>query len=161
MDIIRQGATTLWENWEKIRLDAPVCVKRSLNHHMHGGAGAWFYRYLAGITPLEATPGYKKCTLQPHFIKEVGGITCTYASPFGIIESSWQYHDTLLHWQVRIPGGVSAELIVPKAVCGSITEKGRTLEVASRGDLYVYEAAEGAYYIIIKPEGHPVMETGY
>ncbi len=52
--MIREGATTLWERWEKLAGSG----MNSHNHHMLGSVNAWLYKYVAGIRVLE--PGFKR-----------------------------------------------------------------------------------------------------
>ncbi len=62
-NMIGQGATTLWENWNG---------EGSRNHPMFGSISGWFYRVLAGIRPDPAGAGFRKMTIKPHFL---GGLT--------------------------------------------------------------------------------------
>lgn len=148
-DIIKQGATTLWENWEKIRPDAPICVKRSQNHHMHGGYAAWFFKYLAGIQPQR---GFKKFTLSPHFRREYGGIICRLQIPEGIIESSWAYNDGVLNWSVKIPDGTQAVIHIPFSGISRILEKRRIITSGRGMKHFQYELAPGSYYFVLLPD---------
>lgn len=54
---LRQGATTLWGNWHG---------EASRNHIMFGDVSAWCFRYLGGLVPDEAHPGFSSVTLRPH-----------------------------------------------------------------------------------------------
>jgi alpha-L-rhamnosidase len=53
---IEQGSTTLWEGWDGN-------PKLSRNHPMWGGAMTWFYRFLAGVKPLQA--GFRTFEVAP------------------------------------------------------------------------------------------------
>jgi alpha-L-rhamnosidase len=57
--MIREGATTLWERWEKMTGGG----MNSHNHIMLGSVDAWFYKALAGIRCLE--PGWRRIRIQP------------------------------------------------------------------------------------------------
>ncbi|MCF7941430.1 MAG: glycoside hydrolase family 78 protein [Spirochaetia bacterium] len=153
LELMQQGATTLWENWEKVRPDAPVCVKRSMNHHMHGGFGAWFFAYLAGIQVSGDHPGYSRFCLAPRIFRLYGGIVCRYASVQGIIESSWQFHDELIHWQVTIPAGTRALLTLPTIRAEVVREKGMIVYQQQDDRPFSLDLGSGDYYLIIEPAG--------
>ncbi|MHA1328348.1 MAG: alpha-L-rhamnosidase-related protein, partial [Promethearchaeota archaeon] len=59
--MIREGATTLWERWEKLEKGG----MNSHNHAMLGSVDTWFYKHLVGIQPIE--PGWKKIKIKPFF----------------------------------------------------------------------------------------------
>jgi alpha-L-rhamnosidase len=47
--MVAEGATTLWERWEKLTGQS----MNSHNHIMFGSIDAWFYKYLGGLAPLK------------------------------------------------------------------------------------------------------------
>jgi alpha-L-rhamnosidase len=61
---IKNGATTLYENWT---VDSKADI--SLNHIMFGEISAWMYKSLGGIYPDEENPGFKNVILRPKFAK--------------------------------------------------------------------------------------------
>lgn len=61
---IKNGATTLYENWP---IDADSHI--SMNHIMFGEIGAWMYKGLGGIKPDPEQPGFKNVLLKPNFVK--------------------------------------------------------------------------------------------
>jgi alpha-L-rhamnosidase len=102
---IRNGATTLFENW-------PVDAKRdiSMNHIMFGEIGAWFYKALGGIKPEEAYPGFQRVRLAPHFVKGLDRFSAAYRSVRGTIRSSWERNKDSISYSFDIPAGVQASL---------------------------------------------------
>ena len=102
---IRNGATTLFENW-------PVDAKRdiSMNHIMFGEIGAWFYKALGGIKPEEAYPGFQRVRLAPHFVKGLDRFSAAYRSVRGTIRSSWERTKDGISYSIDIPAGVQASL---------------------------------------------------
>lgn len=106
---VDQGATTLWENWNG---------KGSQNHIMFGDISAWMYQYLAGIKPQTATPGLKKFVIEPCFVKKLDWVKCSYQSPNGVIQSSWQRTENGIECEFTIPGNSQADIILPgKKIC--------------------------------------------
>lgn len=83
---VRQGATTLFENWDYNGL----AWGYSQNHIMYGEIGAWFYKALAGINFDPQQPGFKNILLKPHFVKELTYVKASYHSPYGEIISAWK-----------------------------------------------------------------------
>jgi alpha-L-rhamnosidase len=100
---IKNGATTLYENWN---INAAHDV--SLNHVMFGEVAAWFYKGLGGIKPDENTPGFKNVLLEPHFIDGLDEFEATHAGPFGVIRSAWKKEGGVISWNISIPANSSA-----------------------------------------------------
>lgn len=73
---IKQGATTLHENW---RTD--VVIDNSYNHIMFGEIGAWLYKGLGGIQIDEKHPGFKHILLKPFFPADMNELTIRYNTP--------------------------------------------------------------------------------
>jgi alpha-L-rhamnosidase len=73
---IKNGATTLYENW-------PVEAKSdaSLNHIMFGEIGAWLFKALGRILPDTAALGFRHTLLRPHIIDGLDSLTATHRSP--------------------------------------------------------------------------------
>ena len=94
-------------------------VAASLNHYAYGVVGSFLYEYVAGIRPLE--PGFRRVEVRPH---PGGGLTyarSSHISPYGRIASSWWIKGGNFELEVEIPGGVSADIILPD---GSTEQKG-------------------------------------
>ena len=112
---LRQGATTLWEEWEGLS---------SRNHIMFGDISAWMYNYLAGIKPDPENPGFKHVIIQPHFVPELDWVRASHRSPHGMIASSWQRNAETVEVEVQIPPEVTA----------SLTLAGKEPEILSAGE---------------------------
>ncbi|MDQ3277114.1 MAG: glycoside hydrolase family 78 protein [Bacteroidota bacterium] len=108
---IKNGATTLYENWP---IDAASDI--SMNHIMFGEIGAWFYKGLGGIKPDEQSPGFKNVVLEPHFPKDLNQFEATHEGPYGKIVSSWKRAGNRVTWQVSIPANSSATIRFPNGV---------------------------------------------
>lgn len=150
LDIIEQGATTLWENWEKVRIDAPVCEKRSLNHHMHGSFGAWFFAYAAGIQLQQEHPGFSRFTLAPHMDRRFGSVCCTFEAEIGIIESSWRFTGESFLWHIRIPSGAIADLSLPTMDPERVEKDFRCIFDSTTDRPFSLSLRSGEYYLSIK-----------
>jgi alpha-L-rhamnosidase len=106
--MIREGATTLWERWEKLEGGG----MNSHNHIMLGSVDSWFYRTLAGIKAVE--PGWKKIVIKPYIPPDMDYATATINSIHGLISSSWEKIKEMLKYRVIIPIGVTGEIWIPK-----------------------------------------------
>ena len=105
---LRQGATTLFENWDYNGLAKGY----SQNHIMYGELGAWFYKALLGINPDPDQPGFQHFLLTPHFIPELEYVKGAYLSPYGEIAVSWKRTAAQIRYEVTIPAGSSATLLI-------------------------------------------------
>ena len=96
---LRQGATTLWENWNGAE---------SHNHIMFGDISAWMYHYLAGIRPDPAQPGFRNVLLNPHFLADLDWVKATHHSPNGPISVSWKRKGDTVVLDLALPQGTTA-----------------------------------------------------
>jgi alpha-L-rhamnosidase len=105
---IKNGATTLYENWP---INAASDI--SMNHIMFGEIGAWMYKALGGIKPVEAVPGFQVIQFDPNFPKKLDQFSCSYESVWGKIESTWERKGNMLQYKVIIPPGATGRLRIP------------------------------------------------
>ena len=103
-NMVLQGATTLWENWDG---------HASQNHHMFGDISACFYRGLAGIRPDENAPGFRNTVFRPQFVSSLNHVKAWHDSPYGRIVSEWERHGKKIEWRVGIPAGCTGQVILP------------------------------------------------
>jgi len=95
---IKNGATTLFENWN---LDAKSDL--SQNHIMFGEISAWFYKGLGGIYPDELEPGFKNVILKPNFVEGLNFFNSQHTGPYGKIISAWERKGKSIIYKVNIP----------------------------------------------------------
>ena len=108
--MIENGATTLWELWQK-RLGPSM---NSHNHPMMGSIGAWFYQALAGINVAEDGPGYQRLRIEPQVVRDLTWASASVESVRGTISSSWTHSPGIITLDVVIPVNSVATVIVPK-----------------------------------------------
>jgi alpha-L-rhamnosidase len=103
-DMLRQGATTIWENW-------------SGGSHIHDcliSIGTWFVEGIGGIRIDENAPGFRHFIVKPGV---VGGLTfarARYKSIYGWISSDWRIENGALHLEVTVPPGTTATVYTGK-----------------------------------------------
>ncbi len=102
---IKNGATTLYENWP---IDAKSDI--SMNHIMFGEIGAWLYKAPGGIKPDPAKPGFKNILLEPHFVEGLDHFEARHNSRYGEIRSLWKRIGKGINYQVSVPPGATASL---------------------------------------------------
>lgn len=105
---IKNGATTLYENWP---IDAKSDI--SMNHIMFGEIGAWFYKALGGIRPDPNMPGFKNILLEPHFVEGLNEVESSHRSLFGHIVSSWKKSGDQVIYTAIIPANSTASVTLP------------------------------------------------
>ena len=115
---VRMGATTVWERWNSIMPDGLLSSTgmNSLNHYAYGAIVEWMYRHVAGLQPLEETPGFKKVKIAPMPDYRMSHAECRYDSPAGTYEIGWWIEESgELRFCFVIPFDGSAQIVLPDA----------------------------------------------
>ncbi|MDG3581250.1 alpha-L-rhamnosidase [Galbibacter pacificus] len=103
---IKNGATTLYENWN---IDAASDISK--NHIMFGAISAWFYKSLGGILPDENAPGFKHIILKPNMVSGLENFEARFQGPQGEILSRWETsREGIVKYEVIIPNNSTATL---------------------------------------------------
>ncbi len=157
--MLAEGATTLWERWEKLTGFA----MNSQNHIMFGSIDAWFYRVLAGLSPLR--PGWQAVRVRPHILGDLTYVEASLETVSGRVAAGWRKDGETLSLEAAIPVGAEGEVHVPLLWPGArILESGRTLWRAGRAvetvegieplgerkDRAVFKVGSGAYRFELK-----------
>lgn len=115
--MLRNGATTLWEDWEG---------KLSLCHSSYLHVGAWFVEGLAGIRPGSDGSGYQHFELHPGIMqgKPLDWVQSSFDSPYGLIESKWKKSGEKMELEISVPPNTQATAYIP-------TKKGSSIRFVS------------------------------
>jgi len=105
--MIREGATTLWERWEKLESSG----MNSHNHIMLGSVDTWFYKTLTGIKSLES--GWNSLQIKPYIPNDMRYATASIETIKGRIYSAWEKFKSELVITINIPVGCNAETWIP------------------------------------------------
>ena len=115
---VRVGATTIWERWDGLDEDGFCPIGDdgtggmiSYNHYASGAVGAFLYRRVAGLEPIEA--GYRKFRVKPLV---GGGLTSAKASvetPYGTAASEWKAENGKFTLTVTVPVDTACEVVLP------------------------------------------------
>jgi alpha-L-rhamnosidase len=146
--MLAEGATTLWERWEKLTGHA----MNSQNHIMLGSIDGWFYRVLAGLSPL--LPGWKAVLVRPHVLGDLASVEARLDTVAGRVGAAWQRTGEELALEVTIPVGAVGEVHVPLVSPGArIMESGKVVWRAGRAVETVPEivpAGENGSWVVFK-----------
>jgi alpha-L-rhamnosidase len=121
--MLENGATTTWERWEYLTGGA----MNSHNHPMLGSVGSWFYKYLAGILPDAAGPGFSRFIIQPRFLDGLEWVEGSYHVLPGVIRSAWRKVGRQVVMTISVPANTVATLHFPVASPAAVTERGVAL----------------------------------
>lgn len=148
--MIKNGATTLWENWEKK-------IHDSKNHPMFGSVSEWFYASVLGIRPASDAVGFDKIIIKPEVTRHMEWAKGSYQSIRGKIASSWKNEHAKLTFNVQIPFNALAKIFVPLPDDESFTlREGDELLITSRN---LEGTTEGLKFIEIN-ENFAIFEAG-
>jgi alpha-L-rhamnosidase len=148
-DMLRKGATTLWEAWDG---------RNSLLHSSYLHIGAWFMEGLAGIQPDPERPGYKHIILKPGVMKDqdLNWVKAGLETSYGLVRSEWAIENETFRLKVSIPPNTTATVYLPTTNLRSIKEGNAPL-IKSRGVGRVRR--QKGYSIIEIQPGHYAFET--
>lgn len=105
--MIQNGATTVWERFEKKRGSS----MNSHDHPMYGAIGYWFYAWLLGLTPLE--PGWTSFAVRPVFPTDLCYAEAKVDTLMGCIYAKWQREEDEIVLLVDVPFGAEAVVSLP------------------------------------------------
>ncbi|MAZ28478.1 MAG: alpha-rhamnosidase [Cytophagaceae bacterium] len=136
---IKNGATTLYENWD---IDAGSDISR--NHIMFGTIGGWLYSGLGGINTDEASPGFKNVLLTPHIVDALDSFEARHNGPYGEITSRWEKDGDRVKYTCIIPAGSTATLTLMGKDVRLVNGKSNAAhDDWSKG--FVYQIGSGEY----------------
>jgi alpha-L-rhamnosidase len=108
--MIENGATTLWELWQK--REGPSM--NSHNHPMFGSVGAWLYKALAGINMEPGSTGFERILFEPRMVRDLRHASGTVRTERGDVGCRWSRTEGSVSVEVTIPVGSTAEIVIPK-----------------------------------------------
>jgi alpha-L-rhamnosidase len=152
--MIENGATTLWELWQK--REGPSM--NSHNHPMFGSVGSWLYKALAGINPDPQGVGFKKIKIEPRMVRDLMYASGSVETVRGRVLSAWRRTETSVALEVVIPFGSEAEIVIPTFNLQDVVvkESGRVVwsgKKAAAGIPGLGNAAETANAVTFKAGG--------
>lgn len=111
--MLENGATTLWERWEKVEKGSFQAAMASMCHPMNGGAVVTLYRYLAGIQMDEKNPGWKNIIFRPQVPDKAERAKAAVKTIRGTVSSCWEKNGSALIYKVAVPSGCTGTVWLP------------------------------------------------
>ncbi|RYY54526.1 MAG: hypothetical protein EOO09_13995 [Chitinophagaceae bacterium] len=146
--MLEKGATTLWERWEYETGGS----MNSHNHPMMGSVGSWLYKYILGILPDVASPGFDKFTIRPYILSGLDFANGEYKSVKGLVKSSWRKINGSVVMDITVPANSVATVYIPTKDAASITANKKKITgdksirfLRNEGESAVYEVGSGDY----------------
>ena len=96
---IRQGATTVWENWDGVA---------SRNHYSNGACCDWIFNTVCGIR----IAGENRFQIAPVPGGSLTEVSMEYQSLYGKVCCAWKREGGKTRYMVEIPAGCEAEVLI-------------------------------------------------
>ncbi|HWS00588.1 MAG TPA: alpha-L-rhamnosidase C-terminal domain-containing protein, partial [Prolixibacteraceae bacterium] len=117
--MVEQGANTMWEAWDgdNSRNHPPFCL-----------ISEYFFRYLAGIQPDPANPGFRHFFVNPSVVGDLTFVNATHECPYGSIKSNWKRENDLFILEVTVPVNTTATILLLAKPGSQISESGQDVD---------------------------------
>jgi alpha-L-rhamnosidase len=138
------GATTIWEMWEK---DLPG---HSLLHSSYLYPGAWYIDGLAGIRRNPEAPGFRKFLIRIPLLTEtqISWAKAEFNSPAGLIKSHWKHNGGKTELNVTVPPNCTATIYFPDENGKTVYEKtGLANKIGKKDGYLLYEIPAGNFQL--------------
>ncbi len=108
---VTMGATTVWERWNGMYPDGHFASAgmNSFNHYAYGSVFSWMFRRLAGISPVEAAPGYAAIRFAPAPDERIPWVRASLNTDRGTIASYYEKTETGWRFVFTVPAASSAK----------------------------------------------------
>jgi alpha-L-rhamnosidase len=136
------GATTIWEMWEK---DLPG---HSLLHSSYLYPGAWYVDGVAGIRRDPEAPGFRKFIIRIPLLTDtqISWAKAEFDSPSGLIKSHWERNIGKTELDVTVPPNCTATIYFPDENGKAVHEKtGLANKIGKKDEYLLYEIPAGNY----------------
>ena len=132
--MIRNGATTIWEEWDG---------DNSQIHNTMISVGLWFIEGLAGIRYDEKAPGFQHFIAAPGIESGLKQVNASLTTGYGKITSAWHVEGDTLTWDLAVPANTTASVVLPATSLGMVRESG--LPVESQPGIAKPDVAKGLF----------------
>ncbi len=100
----------------------------SYNHYASGAVGAFLYRRVAGLEPVEA--GYKSFRVKPLVGGGLTSAKATLETPYGRASSEWHLRGKAFTLTVTVPVSTHAEVTLPDGTSHTVTSGTHTFQAS-------------------------------
>jgi alpha-L-rhamnosidase len=150
---VQHGATTIWERWDGWTPGGGFqsANMNSFNHYSLGAVGDWLFGSVAGIDQAETSIGYAEARLQPRIGGQLTSASAQQETARGLFRSSWVVEGDVVSWDVEVPPGPPAHVVLPTPDDTDVTESDRPVSqddhvrVVGTGEALHLEVNSGAY----------------
>lgn len=111
--MLQNGATTVWERWEKLGSNDFMAEMASMSHPMNGSPVVSLYKHLAGIQPDEEKPGWQNILFRPSFPVHAPDAGAELETVRGIVASRWVRRNGRIDWEITVPAGCTGTVFLP------------------------------------------------
>lgn len=118
--MIRNGATTIWEEWDG---------DNSQIHNTMISVGLWFIEGLAGIRYDERAPGFRHFIAAPGIESGLEQVDASLTTGYGKITSAWRVEGDTVAWEVEVPPNTTATVAIPATALDAVREGGRPVGI--------------------------------
>ena len=108
---VTMGATTIWERWNGMYPDGHFASAgmNSFNHYAYGSVFSWMFRRLAGISPVEAAPGYAAIRFAPAPDERIPWVRASLKTDRGTVASYYEKTETGWRFVFTVPAASTAK----------------------------------------------------
>jgi alpha-L-rhamnosidase len=119
---IKAGATTIWERWDALRPDGSVPTASlaggsasmvSFNHYAYGSVANWLHRYVLGLAPDAADPGYHRIAVAPRPCAHLTAASGTLRTRYGELRVAWHVEGSRFSLVLDVPPNARASVRLP------------------------------------------------
>lgn len=152
--MIDHGATTVWERWEEITDEnSTQSIMCSYSHPMYGAVGVTFYKYLAGIDPLEESPGFADILIKPVIPSGLTSVSASVKTLMGTVKNTWKKEKDGFYMETVVPFNTTAKICVP------VPDSGKTVLTVNGEPVYGAGGTEGSSFAVKAEEGYLVFDV--
>ena len=109
--MIENGATTVWERWER----ATGGGMNSHNHPMLASVGSWLYKYVAGLDLEPDSVAFNPIRIYPRTTEMLGWARAGVETVHGLAAVAWQRNPNEFILTVKIPANCQGKVYIPRA----------------------------------------------
>lgn len=160
--MIKSGATTIWEFWEK-ETGPSYAAKNgekmegyftSHNHPMLGSISAWFYKRIAGLN-LDGIGSNRYIKIKPYVMGDLKFAKAHKETIFGLASVSWNIVNNEFLLECIIPVGCRAGIFIPyfeNMKAFEISDNKKIPIMNRDDDCFSIEVGSGKYNFIVSED---------
>jgi alpha-L-rhamnosidase len=114
---------------------------------MFSSLSSFMYKYIAGIAPDEAEPGFRHVIFRPAIDSELEYASASHESMLGAVVCDWKKDGEGVTVELEVPFGAHGTLYMPERFAGKLTCDGKVLEAKTERGKAVYEFVSGKYTV--------------